>query len=112
MTYLYAIGDGSGAIKFGVSRNPSERLAQLQTGNPRRLELISKASGLGLDAYDVAKSAEEVLHLRLGEVGLRLVGEWFAPSLTTTIVAELINIDLEAACWHAVEASAAKRRGA
>lgn len=36
---LYIISDGD-LIKIGVSKKPIKRLAQLQTGHPKKLKLI------------------------------------------------------------------------
>ena len=53
--------------KIGYSNNPKARLAQLQTGNPFSLELVSVIKG------DL--SLEKKLHKRFEEY--KLSGEWF-----------------------------------
>lgn len=105
--YVYAIGDGSGAIKFGVSEDPAYRLKTLQTGNANEMSLISvgDTGGMNGSPKSVAYGAEGVIHARLTDIGLHKRGEWFEPSIITTIVAELISHDVEAACWFAVESS-------
>lgn len=40
--YVYAIKEEGGAIKLGISKNPEERLKQLQVGNSRKLTLVAK----------------------------------------------------------------------
>lgn len=104
---VYAMGDGSGAIKFGVSEDPRSRLKTLQTGNASEMSLISVGDTAGLhdSPKSVAYGAEEVIHARLTDIGLHKRGEWFEPSIITTIVAELVSHDVEAACWFAVESS-------
>lgn len=59
-----------GAVKIGYTGgSPASRLAQLQTGNSRRLKLLGAAPG--------GQREERELHERFA--GLRLEGEWFAP---------------------------------
>lgn len=63
---VYFIDDGT-AVKIGIALDPLARLDALQTGNPRRLDLIGSIEG---DLGD-----ERVLHDRFA--AHRLVGEWF-----------------------------------
>lgn len=63
---VYFISDGE-AVKIGISKNPTKRLAQLQTGHPRRLSILATLPG-GADE-------EMQLHGRFREH--RLHGEWF-----------------------------------
>ena len=67
--YVYAIREtNTGNIKLGISSNPENRVAQLQTGNSSQLELV---------AYKPAKSFkdEKVLHREMKKYHIR--GEWF-----------------------------------
>ncbi|MGH8908302.1 MAG: GIY-YIG nuclease family protein [Egibacteraceae bacterium] len=41
MSYVYAASDGF-AVKIGVSDRPSARLSWLQTGNPRKINIIAQ----------------------------------------------------------------------
>jgi len=65
---IYAIRAGE-AIKFGVAKNPAQRLKELQTGCPHKLELVA--------VMDLPHENERLMHEYLSEH--RLVGEWFAP---------------------------------
>lgn len=70
--FLYAIREQeSGRIKLGISRNPGERLSQLQTGNSQRLELVA-VSNAGRGFTD-----EQSLHQAASRYRIR--GEWFQP---------------------------------
>ncbi len=66
---VYFIQDGpGGAIKIGVTAgSPQVRLSALQTGNPRRLELLASIPG--------SSREEAALHERFA--ALRIQGEWF-----------------------------------
>lgn len=44
-TFLYAIGAKTGNIKIGWSSLPYMRLTALQTGNPRKLEILAEMYG-------------------------------------------------------------------
>lgn len=71
--FVYAIREvDSGRIKLGISRDPRARLAQLQTGNSQRLELVAyrKASDRFADEKEAHRLNSDV-HIR---------GEWFMPS--------------------------------
>jgi hypothetical protein len=66
--HLYFIqSDVTGSIKIGRSNNPKRRLGDLQTGNPRKIKLISVIEGKG--------HLEKKLHESLKDFKLRL--EWF-----------------------------------
>lgn len=57
-----------GPVKIGTARNPVKRLAMLQTGNPRDLQLRVVVPG--------DSRVEQSLHWRFWEY--RLCGEWFS----------------------------------
>ena len=68
--YVYAIRESeTGRIKLGISKDPLARMAQLQTGNSQRLELVAyRKANQGLkDERDLHRKADEY-HVR---------GEWF-----------------------------------
>lgn len=57
-------------FKIGVSGHPEKRVAQLQTGNPEKIQLLFCAPCH--DAYGV----EGVIHKFFKEKGVHLSGEW------------------------------------
>lgn len=69
MDSVYII-EGVDAVKVGVAREPLDRLAQLQTGNPDRLRLAWSMPIAG-DAYAVETEAHAILDRH------RIGGEWF-----------------------------------
>jgi hypothetical protein len=72
--YVYCIGDNSDKYnKIGKSNNPSERLKQLQTGNPTQLYLKYSAK------VNNSKFAEEELHSLFVSQNVIINGnkEWF-----------------------------------
>lgn len=76
--YVYAIRNTTtGNIKLGISRNPEQRLKQLQTGNDCALELVaySKAGNRFQD--------ETALHHAHAAAHIR--GEWFDQSAAFAI---------------------------
>jgi len=70
-------GLDGGAIKIGVSFDPSERLSTLQTASPVKLRIIGLVAG--------GPRMERALHARLS--AHRLHGEWFtdAPEVMAAI---------------------------
>lgn len=58
-----------GAIKVGRSNNISQRINELQTGNPYRIKLILEAPNRGVD--------ERKLHDIMVQYRIRSDGEWF-----------------------------------
>lgn len=79
MTMLYCIGTDDGFIKVGLSDDPQRRLAQLQTGNHRKLTLLHPGpnyDGTGSITPDCDPMAiEKEMHLALRHRRAR--GEWF-----------------------------------
>ena len=65
---------GSGPFKIGVANNVKKRLDILQTGNPRRLKLITKIGPMGREQ---AFTMEKWFHTRLSSAAM--TGEWFSP---------------------------------
>ncbi len=79
--YFIQEGGPGGPIKIGhTSRRCAERHTALQTGNPRRLEILAEAGGTQED--------ESTLHRYFAEHGAWLRGEWFAP---VRLLRELID---------------------
>lgn len=66
--FVYAIADGE-MFKLGHSKSPFDRVAALQTGNPRTLRLVAYCSGTLDD--------ERAIHAGLSPS--RACGEWFRP---------------------------------
>lgn len=63
---------GNSAVKIGVARNPATRLAELQTGNPKELELALTFSPMSeKQAYHL----ESRFHSKFRKYKIR--GEWF-----------------------------------
>lgn len=69
MIYIIATSARS-RVKVGWSKNPRNRLKQLQTANSERLRLIK--------TYDVPRQKERFLHRQLFAFRERSNGEWFA----------------------------------
>lgn len=66
---LYIIGNVQQNIcKIGVSKNPSKRLKQIQTGCPFKVSILAYVEHLGRDS-------EKEMHKRYK--GDRMQGEWF-----------------------------------
>ena len=63
---VYAIRSGD-FVKFGISKNPKDRLDYLQTGNPIRLQLVGSVRG--------GRRLEKKIHKYLASH--RASGEWF-----------------------------------
>lgn len=68
MQYIYKIRAGS-FIKIGITYDVKSRIAQLQTGSPYRLELLS------CYGFEDATIVERALHQAFSKE--RGVGEWF-----------------------------------
>jgi hypothetical protein len=80
--WLYFIGNGTGPIKVGVTRDkPSERLKGLQTGNPTKLRVI-----YSLEIDDVFKW-ERAFHSALS--GAHVQGEWYEREAVLLLIDEL-----------------------
>jgi predicted GIY-YIG superfamily endonuclease len=69
--YVIQAGD-NGPCKIGVTANPERRLAQLQTGNPAKLVLVTFFI---CTTWLVAKTLEASVHVALAP--FRMIGEWF-----------------------------------
>lgn len=84
-SYVYFITDDHGHIKIGKADDVSERLLELQTGNPFRLRvLLSVILASKRDAF----SLESELHKMFEDY--RLEGEWFEAEP----ILEMIDTDI------------------
>ena len=81
MKYLYLL-ESDGFYKIGVASHPRGRIAELQTGNPHKINLV--VSCLVENAY----GAEWYMHTILSK--LKVSGEWFRlPSDVVDILKEV-----------------------
>lgn len=79
-TNIYCIAEDDGAAwKIGVARNPQERLATLQVGNPRPLLLYAWAPA--------PQALESYIHHVLRRE--RLTGEWFSGRRTLAVASAI-----------------------
>lgn len=67
---IYIITTDRGVVKVGISDNPIERLANLQTGSPFRLRLVYAA------VHSDARRIETIVHHKLKDK--LAYGEWFS----------------------------------
>lgn len=76
--YVYAIRNTTtGGIKLGISRNPEQRLKQLQTGNDCALQLV---------AYRKAENRfQDEAALQHEHSSAHIRGEWFDQSAASAI---------------------------
>lgn len=73
--YVYAIGNED-EVKIGISAyHPDKRLTQMQSGNPRLLQL------LGTTYVQGYKVIERILHRDLKTRGQWIRGEWYRLSV-------------------------------
>lgn len=72
--FVYFITDGE-FIKIGISNNIQKRINSIQTGNPKRLELL-RSIECTFESHAI--NLEKLLHRALSEH--RVKGEWFAIS--------------------------------
>jgi hypothetical protein len=68
--YVYVIGAETGPVKIGVAAEPVLRIRELQTGNPRELQVLAQCRG--------GEETEATLHSLFERE--RLQGEWFKRS--------------------------------
>jgi hypothetical protein len=67
----------TGLVKIGATKNPFERVRNLQTGSPDRLNLVAT---IEFPSLHHAYAAEQKLHKRFSKY--RVHGEWFKPDQT------------------------------
>ena len=94
--HLYIIqSDVSGAIKIGISKNPKNRMRQLQTGSPYKLKLLTIVNGRG--------DLERSLHESLKPYKKACKGEWFDFDCTGSFpdwLSEMIDWDIANVWWE------------
>lgn len=87
MQYVYLVQSGDDYFKIGIANDPKSRLAQLQTGNPIKLQLVS------CYAFEDATPVEKALHQKYSE--FRVNGEWFTfdynPRSDFSLVCDLLG---------------------
>jgi hypothetical protein len=67
--YVYVLKAANGLYKIGKSKNPSQRISNIKTSSPERLEVYAVFSSSDMDMGEVC------LHLMFEEK--REMGEWF-----------------------------------
>lgn len=74
--YVYIIKDTGfkNRCKIGISKNPKQRLRNLQTGNSNKLDLIFI---LKVDPNIKSSAVESEIHKYFKEKNLWINGEWF-----------------------------------
>jgi|SRR4051794_10521907 hypothetical protein len=70
--YIITVAGTLTLVKIGISKDPWQRLKDLQTGNPFELVLFAVAR---VGTYATARALELAVHVTLAP--FRLVGEWF-----------------------------------
>lgn len=70
-SYIYIITNGED-YKVGVSVDPKKRLKQLQTGNSKKLTIVSTFEVSADDVYKMEKEAHREIQIRYEKRG-----EWF-----------------------------------
>lgn len=78
--FVYVISGEHGAVKIGISSNPTARRAELQTGSPHGLFLES-AMWAGENAFEIEQEAHAIL------ASYRMPGEWFHVSREAALAA-------------------------
>jgi hypothetical protein len=96
LSHLYIIqSDKTGDLKIGRSKNPQQRLKQLQTGAPHKLKLLVIVENKG--------GLEKQLHRRLSKYKNRKNGEWFDFECCGTLpdwLSEMIDWDVANVWWE------------
>ena len=84
MQYVYLIKSET-LYKIGIANDPEGRLAQLQTGNPHVLELLS------CYGFNNASVVEKSLHQAFSGANFR--GEWF--TLDNTLIQQFQSLHFD-----------------
>lgn len=77
MRKIYLIRSNDGRYKIGISKNPSKRIEQLQTGSPDILKLV--------DVYESSNSSKIETALHAKYQYCRESGEWFDMSISEEV---------------------------
>lgn len=92
--YIYMIGNNLGAVKVGVSNNPSRRVKQLQTANQDKLSLLFQEE-FECSRHHVLQ-VEKLVHKDLARICNKKSGEWFS------IIPEQIEQVKNTIIWHRI----------
>lgn len=88
-SYVYFLTDDHGHVKIGKSNDMTQRLKELQTGNPYKLRILLT---IGMNSETEAFMLEEELHRKFAKA--RLEGEWFkAEPVAEFLAQDVININ-------------------
>lgn len=74
MNIYFILDKKSNAVKIGKANDISQRLPDLQTGNPNELTLLNY---IQCPSEDKSKALEKELHRRFDSLRIRENGEWF-----------------------------------
>jgi predicted GIY-YIG superfamily endonuclease len=92
--YVYIISNGEGLIKVGVSKNPTKRVKQLQTGNGESLSLLFT------EEFECSRKEllkiENKIHKHLANICSKKKGEWF--EISNTNLEQIKNTII----WHRI----------
>lgn len=94
MDYIYIISNSNGFVKVGVSKNPTKRVKQLQTGNGEKLKLLFT------EEFECTRKhllhIEKKIHKDLSQKCSKQIGEWFQ------ISPEQIQSIKNTIIWHRI----------
>lgn len=92
--FVYIISNSKGLIKVGISKNPTRRVKQLQTGNGEVLKLLFT------EEFKCPRKKllqiEDKIHKYLSNMCKKKTGEWF--EITDTDLESIKNI----ITWHRI----------
>lgn len=77
--YVIASDQSPNQVKIGMSRDPSRRVKQLQTGHATLLQVFHKQAFPAKNT----RMIEQIIHKNLGH--LKLKGEWFSLTVEEAI---------------------------
>lgn len=92
--FVYIIGNNDDLIKVGISKNPTKRVKQLQTGNGHKLTLLFTEE-FECTRQELLK-IEKKIHSDLSHLCTKKVGEWF--KINSDILDRIKNTII----WHRI----------
>ena len=92
--FVYIIGNNDDLIKVGISKNPTKRVKQLQTGNGQKLTLLFTEK-FECTRQELLK-IEKKIHSDLSHLCTKKVGEWF--KINSDILDRIKNTII----WHRI----------
>lgn len=92
--FVYIIGNNDDLIKVGISKNPTKRVKQLQTGNGQKLTLLFTEE-FECTRQELLK-IEKKIHSDLSHLCTKKVGEWF--KINSDILDRIKNTII----WHRI----------